>query len=163
MNTLDEKLPPHPWWDHPNRYEPADHAWRCCGEWWGWRERIVRFVELLDDRTHGCQSPLDTSALAVGPDTRESVMSERFEVGEVAITQHYLTLRYNGLEVIVIGLPEWSKSRYKGGEICPETLLYPVQWPDGDKTWEPFWKLRKRRPPQDWITLCHLDEVGELA
>jgi hypothetical protein len=92
---------------------------------------------------------------------------ETFEVGEVAI-YHKPTSCFSGTEVTVVG-PLEVRRVWRDG---PTSMLsYQVDAdfgrpPPNGVGWavEPH-RLRKRRPPQDWIRLCRLTEspVEELV
>lgn len=82
-------------------------------------------------------------------------MKQIFELGEVVITQgHTIVPEANGQEVTIIGPPRWSRGVHRTTrEPLPMDFRYPVRWPEGHKTWQPYWMLRKRFIPPDLDTL----------
>jgi hypothetical protein len=91
-------------------------------------------------------------------------MSERFEVGEVAITVNCQFPENNGHEVIILSEREFFRA-YKAGTYplvsVGEDWGYHVQWEDGRKSYQFEHQLRKRHPPQDWVKLCRLTECPD--
>lgn len=89
-------------------------------------------------------------------------MTERFEIGEVAIMQNLtFYLEYNGMECTVIGaLAMREAANPRTGKI-ENVFGYRVDVPGhaAKAVLEPH-QLRKRRPPQDWVKLCQLDVIA---
>lgn len=84
---------------------------------------------------------------------------EKFEVGEIAIAQDWLGMpEVNGTEVTVIGPLTWKTCREVSTGRVSTKYRYRVRSFAGD-TWSPPEKLRKRRPPQDWVKLCRLNDL----
>jgi hypothetical protein len=89
-------------------------------------------------------------------------MDPKFEIGEVAILKESVCWpEYNGQECTITGDLELrsvyiDRARTIRGDIRPR---YVVRCQDGHIFAVPPSCLRKRRPPQDWIKLCHLSEV----
>lgn len=93
-------------------------------------------------------------------------MTDTYEVGEVAI---YTAVgsQHHGCEVTVTGALEmraWMNPRGATGNSLSYEIVFVGDAPDDDYVAEPH-ELRKRRPPQDWVKLCRLNEepVEELA
>lgn len=85
----------------------------------------------------------------------------KFAVGEIAIYVHNGSPIY-GQEVIIISP---LKYRFMGDEVTNSEYYawaYDIDCNDGAKDWcaEPQ-DLRKRPLPQDWISLCKLNETPE--
>lgn len=82
-----------------------------------------------------------------------------FEIGEVAIF-HDPGNGYHGKEVTIIGPLEH-------GMLLVGRNRYRAHWHHavdvmdcyGKPSYAPVEYLRKRRPPQDWKSLCKLDEI----
>lgn len=83
-------------------------------------------------------------------------MSEQFEVGEIAI-YWYPSSQYHQTEVTIVGPMECHQ---------PGLFGYPIDcptWPyNRQKSWVTISPdfMRKRRPPQDWKSLCHLTDTS---
>jgi len=87
--------------------------------------------------------------------------TSRFEIGEVAILIGSINWpEYNGQEVTVIGglkpRSYWADRQHTRSNI---DLRYLVEAADGHIFAAPPSRLRKRRPPQDWVRLCRLNEA----
>lgn len=87
---------------------------------------------------------------------------ETFKVGEVAILVHSnVRPEYDGQECVVLDGPRdrfiWLNRERTRGEYASNRYL--VQTGDGTRFSPPAERLRKRRPPQDWVKLCRLNEV----
>lgn len=85
-------------------------------------------------------------------------MTEKFEVGEVAIVHHpENTLGYNGEYVEITDLPQPADYVSSSG-LLTRAGKYTVLF--RGKHWSIWPKhLRKRRPPQDWVKLCNLNDI----
>jgi hypothetical protein len=89
-------------------------------------------------------------------------MNETFEVGEIAVIKWVLDPAFAymiGTEVLVIGPLKWRDyawPRYDGvlGAEC-----YVIRRADSYECCADPRQLRKRRPPQDWAKICHLDSL----
>lgn len=86
-------------------------------------------------------------------------MSEKFEVGEVAI--FWCPGGYcHGMDVAIVS-PLYPGQYLRDGQIHSD-LIHQVDCPQfrSGFVWAcPVGNLRKKRPPQDWVTLCKLDSV----
>lgn len=93
-------------------------------------------------------------------------MNEHFEVGEIALI-HNSGNSLHGVEVTIIeGFHPYvdcdSGEMVEGYTVAGDGLPpYPSK---NGKGWgvHPMY-LRKHRPPQDWVKLCHLDTLKEIA
>lgn len=95
-------------------------------------------------------------------------MADHFEVGEVAIfhdpggTHHgvevTITSRLHGAWLRRLSTGEWSFA-------CGHDIESPALGvaPMGNGWCAPVENLRKRRPPQDWVKLCRLSQVPQIA
>lgn len=94
-------------------------------------------------------------------------MSESFSVGEVAIWVREGSPNY-GREVTIAG-PLQLVNAWQPDGSCIYDYRYPMDAdfapvsPHGNG-WcaHPDW-LKKRRPPQDWVKLCQLDNLPQTA
>jgi hypothetical protein len=85
---------------------------------------------------------------------------QHFEVGEVAVGQNARwRLCRNGMECVVTGALAYRRFSCPSVEGHSSGVCYKVRWADGDETCAWPDQLRKRRPPQDWVKLCRLNEV----
>lgn len=87
-------------------------------------------------------------------------MSESFSVGEIAFLQNgtHIT-RYDGEECEVVGALGTYLADMPDGSLVPWRGCYRVCISDGTYLISEPHQLRKRRPPQDWVKLCHLNET----
>lgn len=88
-------------------------------------------------------------------------MADSFNVGEIAIycdPNVHLNASYNGQECTIDSPLEWRMPRSQlTGKLVP-TYGYKTIARDGRIfTCRPD-QLRKKRPPQDWVKLCNLQE-----
>jgi len=86
-----------------------------------------------------------------------------FQIGEIVIAQgHVGQPQYNGTEVEIIGSPLWCKAiSLDTKRIFPMDFRYPIRWPDGKETWQPYWMLRKKYIPPDFQKLAR--ELEKVA
>ncbi len=89
-------------------------------------------------------------------------MSDRFEVGEVAIYNRPESA-YHGIEVTVISNLQQRSffdtvTGTKGNVAFGYEIEVPGLWSVGVYYFAEPHELRKRRPPQDWVKLCRLTE-----
>lgn len=89
---------------------------------------------------------------------------QRFEVGEVAIFNRPGS-RFDGMEVTISAALHLALVRDRKTELEAYGYVYGIEGDFGPKRhgvaqWcAPPDQLRKKRPPQDWVKLCRLDEV----
>lgn len=98
-------------------------------------------------------------------------MSERFEVGEVAI-YHRPESNWHGLEVLIVSGIETRtcidevtgiRGTFAGHEVEFSDPVAEMAQERGYRWLAEPHELRKRRPPQDWVKLCRLTEfVDEI-
>lgn len=82
-------------------------------------------------------------------------MSHTFKVGEIAeiVYSRYHDSRVGSEVIVVSGLqPLWNRfeSRTEYGYVC--------RFADGGTRYFLPDQLRKKRPPQDWVKLCNLQD-----
>lgn len=89
----------------------------------------------------------------------------KFEVGEVAI---YYRPGHNchGHEVTILSGLNLSELKNAAGRLVRTAACYDIEMPGHCPPLGCVYaatpdQLRKRRPPQDWRTLCNLDEVPQ--
>lgn len=90
----------------------------------------------------------------------------KFSVGEIAIGQnHTRSLECNGMECEIIGGLSLRKAINLHTLEKERKLFYRVAWADGMITCTSEHNLRKKKPPKeiDWVKLCKLDKVKEIA
>lgn len=87
-------------------------------------------------------------------------MSHTFHIGEIALVFAPGTPRH-GEEVEIIDLPQSRLYRCSAGT-WTAAGKYTVLWRGQHREIEPRF-LRKRRPPQDWVKLCKLTNLGETG
>lgn len=85
---------------------------------------------------------------------------EKFVIGEIAILQNTTKAGLDGLEVTIIG--EFKRRRYthpnRQGQMEGDCWYisnpgnYSLNAAEADQ-------LKKKRPPQDWVKLCKLDQA----
>lgn len=113
---------------------------------------VVLFFVALAQRVHGGSNPHRRK--------QERNMAETFHRGEIAIyCGGVYHAEYNGQECIVDSELEWRfpTSPVTGGLV--QIYGYKTIARDGNIfTCRPD-QLKKRRPPQDWVSICNLDVV----
>jgi hypothetical protein len=89
---------------------------------------------------------------------------QRFEVGEVAIFSRPGS-RFDGIEVSITEALHFALVRDQRTDRSAYGYVYSIEGDFGPKRpgvthWvAPPADLRKKRPPQDWVKLCRLDEI----
>lgn len=81
-------------------------------------------------------------------------MTEKFEVGEVAILVDEFGRPIN--EVTIDSVDAASRYVCQNGHGL-QVIYHVAGWPEDD--WLCGCVLRKKRPPQDWKTLCNLTDL----
>lgn len=80
-------------------------------------------------------------------------MSETFRVGDVCeIVESFFHPENIGLECTITSALH-TKAGWDG------VSFHEIRLPSGKKQFASPECLRKKRPPPDWVKLCHLDEV----
>lgn len=77
----------------------------------------------------------------------------KFEINEIAIGQYFINVpSRNGMECEIIKpLQVVTGTCITTGKITT-SLRYKVRWEDGMEIWVKPFKLRKKKPPQEYIT-----------
>lgn len=82
--------------------------------------------------------------------------NETFSVGEIVVIQNASKPGFNGMEVTITGGLGCRYMRHVGPVFCYELSFHDA---DGLPYLARPHQIRKRRPPQDWVKLCQLDDL----
>lgn len=86
-------------------------------------------------------------------------MSDAFNLGEIAIAHAWDGVPHlNGTDVEVIEGLQYREGITHTKRRILQVLAYIVLDIDGKRWVAPPSRLRKKRPPQDWATLCNLTQ-----
>jgi hypothetical protein len=90
-------------------------------------------------------------------------VAESFSVGEIALGTGFVDYpEFNGMECEVLS-ERWlplACVRRCDGQPLSISWCYEVRWAGGLTDQVREQNLRKRRPPQDWVKLCHLTDAS---
>jgi hypothetical protein len=90
----------------------------------------------------------------------------KFKIGEIIEGQNFIYQTYrNGMEGKIISDLELNTGRQAWDGIITTKYRHEISWSDGTTTLQQPWYLRKKKPPKeiDWVKMCKLNQIGEIA